>query len=672
MDGLKKFFEKYLSNILLVNIVVALLLNIIIEFLARKDITLLWGYITNDFGVFLVNTVIIFATLSIEILFRRRIFTIILVSILWTAIGIANGVILGQRMTPFTVGDLQALKEGFEMAITYIPLSEIIIYAVVAVLAILFLVLLFLKAPKKKEKVNYRKAVVGILLVAILVSGTTMIGIKSGTMDTFFPNLAYGFRDNGVPYGFLSTWLDRGVDKPRGYSKELIADVFTEEELKNQVHVETTSKETGKVGSNILFLQLESVIDPYAIEGIEMSKDPIPNLRKLFEENPSGLLTVPSMGAGTANTEFEVMTGYSAKLFGPGEYPHKSVLKEQTIESYPFVLKELGYATHAIHNHRGVFYGRNKVFANLGYDTFTSLEYMKDVNKTKGNWAKDEILTENILNALNSTEERDYIYTIGVEGHGRYPEYQKIKEPEIVVETELGEGLKWQYEYYVNLCHGSDKFVGELIEALSEFDEEVVLVIYGDHLPAIESIDDSTLVDRTMYQTDYVIWSNFGIQYKLEDKDRFAYQIGAEVFDVLDIHEGMMVTLHQNHMDEEGYKDKLQALQYDTIYGNQYIYNGVLPFTKTDLHMGIEEIKIKAIKKVGKKYFIEGENFNAYSKVTLDGKVLDTFYISSNLLGLKEKVDPEELANMSVSQVESGKEILSTAKQIEELNQTIE
>ena len=34
---------------------------------------------------------------------------------------------------------------------------------------------------------------------------------------------------------------------------------------------------------NILFLQLESFMDPTLVEGIEYSKDPIPNFRKLMK-----------------------------------------------------------------------------------------------------------------------------------------------------------------------------------------------------------------------------------------------------------------------------------------------------------------------------------------------------------------------------------------------------
>ena len=100
------------------------------------------------------------------------------------------------------------------------------------------------------------------------------------------------------------------------------------------------------------------------------------------------------------------MTGMSLKFFGPGEYPYKNIMLESTCESIPYNLKQIGYGTHAIHNHRGVFYGRNKVFPNLGYDTFTSVEYMNNVGRTPKNWEKDNVLTGEIIDAMESTKAR--------------------------------------------------------------------------------------------------------------------------------------------------------------------------------------------------------------------------------------------------------------------------
>ena len=67
--------------------------------------------------------------------------------------------------------------------------------------------------------------------------------------------------------------------------------------------------------TNIIFVQLESYFDPTEVEWLRFSEDPIPNLRKLYKEYSSGYFKVPSVGAGTANTEFEVLTGMSMRFF---------------------------------------------------------------------------------------------------------------------------------------------------------------------------------------------------------------------------------------------------------------------------------------------------------------------------------------------------------------------
>lgn len=53
-----------------------------------------------------------------------------------------------------------------------------------------------------------------------------------------------------------------------------------------------------------------------------------------MKEYSSGYYKVPSVGAGTANTEFESITGMSLHYFGPGEYPYKSILKELPVRAH--------------------------------------------------------------------------------------------------------------------------------------------------------------------------------------------------------------------------------------------------------------------------------------------------------------------------------------------------
>ena len=643
--------------------IIAILINLVIETLARQNPAGGLMFLVESPIVFLYNSLLIFASLSIAGLFRRRVFFLTFISMIWLALGITNGVILTNRMTPFTVYDLQSLKDGLSIATNYFTKVQLIAIIVGVVFLLLLIVVLWRKAPKKKEKINYKRDIAALLCIFALTFGATGLVIKAGVVDTFFPNLAYGYRDNGVPYCFINTWLNTGVSKPSDYNKDLIDDIFTEDEMET-----TVGKTEGIVEGkkpNIIFVQLESLMDPLTLKDLEFSKDPIPNLRKLYNECSSGRITMPSVGAGTANVEFESMTGMSVKFFGPGEYPHKNILKDATCESIPYNLKQIGYNTHAIHNHRGVFYNRNIVFPHLGFDTFTSVEYMNNVSKTPKNWARDNVLISQMMDALHSTPGRDYIYTISVQGHGSYPTEKVIENPEITVTEAPTEEIKWQYEYYVNQLYEMDQFVADFLKVMKNFDEDTVVVMYGDHLPAMENItDDNLKYGRSSYQTDYFMWANF--PFEKQDEDLYCYQIGAKLLDRLGIHNGTLTTLHQNHMDDKNYYAELHSLQYDMLYGDKIIYGGKDIWKPTDMKMGVRDIKIESVVKIGDRYYIRGQNFTESSRVNLNDEILDTVYLGPTILGVKEQVDDEDVKNMKISQFDdSDKQILSTIQMIE-------
>ena len=82
-----------------------------------------------------------------------------------------------------------------------------------------------------------------------------------------------------------------------------------------------TTLKKAKKKPNIIFLQLESFFDMNNLKNVKLSKNPVPYFEKLMKNYPSGYLNVPIVGAGTVNTEFEVMTGINLDFFGPGEYP---------------------------------------------------------------------------------------------------------------------------------------------------------------------------------------------------------------------------------------------------------------------------------------------------------------------------------------------------------------
>ena len=318
-------------------------------------------------------------------------------------------------------------------------------------------------------------------------------------------------------------------------------------------------------------------------------------------------------------------------FFGPGEYPYKTILKETTCESISYNMKELGYKAHAIHNNDGTFYERNKVFSQLGFDTFTSLEYMQVNDFTPMGWAKDFVLTEEIEKILKSTQEKDVIYTISVQGHGSYPqeEIKGIEERKIEVKGMKTEEEDRAFGYYVNQIYEMDLFIKELTDRLMKFPEKTVLILYGDHLPGF-GFEGEDLRNGDIYQTEYVIWSNFELE--KQDKDLEAYQLSAYVMSLLELYNGILTKYHQAFEKEDSYLEGLKLLQYDMLYGDLEVYEGVNPYQKTDLTMGIFPITIKLVKEEGDKIFIEGENFTEFSRVSVNGKYVETKYRSSDIL----------------------------------------
>ena len=597
----------------------------LIEAISRHSFSAAWTYMTTKPLVFAYNAALIFTTSLVVYLFRKRCFWRVLIAILWLLLGIINGVILSNRVTPFTGPDLHLLTDGMAVLNKYLPSWGVVAALIILGFFVLLLLILLIKAPSYKRKVKFRYDLLLVVVGAALFAGATQLALEKRVLSNYFGNIAFAYEDYGYPYCLAVTIFDTGISCPRDYSEQEITRIEkTEDNL-------PVTKEDSK--PNIIFLQLESFFDPTLVNYLNISEDPIPNFRKLMKEYSSGYYKVPSVGAGTANTEFESITGMSLHYFGPGEYPYKSILKETTCESAPYVLKNLGYVTHAVHNNEANFYGRRSIFPNLGFDTFTSAEYMsEEEDKNPLGWTKDEVLTDEIIKCLDSTEEPDYVYTISVQGHGAYPEESMLDDPEITVTGAATESQNNQWEYYCNEIHEMDQFVKELTDALADYPEDVILVMYGDHLPTMGlTVED--LKNKYLFQTQYVMWDNFGL--KKKDENLAAYQMAAEVMDRAGIHEGTVFRYHQARRNTRNYQVDLETLQYDVLYGKQYSYDGEDPFQRTKMRMGLYDVTLDSMETVSTAdytYRLKGTNFTPSSQVKLNGDWYDTVYVNPTTL----------------------------------------
>ncbi|WP_040434936.1 LTA synthase family protein [[Clostridium] hylemonae] len=642
MKPVYKFMNRFS---LLFHALLACVLNIVIEAISRHSLFEALDYMTGTPMVFLYNAFMIFITFSIVYLFRRRVFVRILISVFWLILGVANGYMLLKRVTPFNAQDLKVAKDGLSLINNYFNGFELIVLAIGIVSVVIWVVSMWKRGGQFEGKVHHVWALLGIIVCFAAYGLFSNLAVEKRVVSTYFGNIAFAYEDYGLPYCFMASVFNTGITEPNDYNKKTIEKISNNGEI--------TKNETGRSEDelpNIIFIQLESYFDVAEAEFFTTSEDASPNLHEMYKKYSSGYFKVPSVGAGTANTEFEVLTGMNLRYFGPGEYPYKTVLKNQTAESAATALAALGYGAHALHNNGGNFYSRANVFNNIGFDSFTSKEFMNILQTTENGWAKDDILIQHIIDAMNTTEQRDFVFGVSVQGHGDYPEEQIIENPKIKVEGIEDEGLKNKWEYYVNQVYEMDKFAGDLVKTLEERGEPTVVVFYGDHLPTM-GLKAEDLKSRYLYNTNYVIWDNIGLQ--KEDRNIPSYQIMADVFDRLDIHSGTVFNYHQERRKTKNYLSDLELLQYDILYGKQYVYNGKEPITEGHMQMGVKDVTLtNVVKHLNEGCSLYGENFTRHSKIFINGEKQKSTFLNNTRIDLPETV-PEDGDVITVVQMGS-------------------
>lgn len=614
---------------LIFHALLACIINFVIEAISRHSVVAAWDYMTGTPMVFLYNAFMIFVTFSIVYLFKRRIFVRMIIGAIWVILGIANGYILLKRVTPFNAQDLKIAGDGIALINNYCNGFEVVVIAVGAVALLIWLISMWRRGGQYAGKIHHIAALIGIIVCGVLYTFVTNIAIDKRVVSTYFGNIAFAYEDYGLPYCFSASLFNTGISEPNGYTKKAMAKIDKDGEL-NQTATSRSSDEL----PNIIVVQLESYFDVANAEFFTTSEDACPNLHNLYQNYSNGYFKVPSVGAGTANTEFEVLTGMNLRYFGPGEYPYKTYSKKHPTESAATALASLGYGTHALHDNTGNFYSRANVFNNMGFDTFTSKEFMNVLQTTENGWAKDEILTQHIMEAMDTTKQEDFVFTVSVQGHGNYPETQVIENPKIKVEGIEDEALKNKWEYYVNQVYEMDQFVGDLIKAVEERNEPSVVVFYGDHLPTM-GLKAEDLKSRYLYNTNYVIWDNIGLQ--KDDKNIPAYQLMSEVLNRLNIHSGTVFNYHQQRKGTKNYLSDLELLQYDILYGKQYVYNGKAPITEGHMVMGIRNVSLSSIvPQLNSGYSLYGENFTKYSRVYVNGEKQKSSFLNNTRINLSE------------------------------------
>lgn len=166
----------------------------VMEAICRHSFIEAWNYMTQRPLVFAYNAAFIFTSSLIVYLFHRRVFWRVLVTLFWLILAIINGVLLLNRVTPFTGPDLHLITDAMKIANKYLPVAGVVAVCILFGILVILLLMLLIKGPKYQKKIKYRYNIPLILLAVALFAGSTQLALEKRVLSNYFGNIALHMR----------------------------------------------------------------------------------------------------------------------------------------------------------------------------------------------------------------------------------------------------------------------------------------------------------------------------------------------------------------------------------------------------------------------------------------------------------------------------------------------
>ncbi len=499
-----------------------------------NDSTATWDFFFNRTKIFFYNALIIFSLLLIIYGFIRKPFMAVAVG---TSIILVIGYI---HISKFNFRSVPLLPEDFQLTsqagtlTKFINISDIIRLIIAVILVLIlgkildYLTQKWLKkeaaAPEnvwwKRYRLISRVAIIAVGLSGFLIT-TDFIRHHSGEREINLPLLSSRFTDwnqtqnyaeNGFLIGFLYNTSRLEISEPDGYSKRKIQEINSK--LDN-LKAENDAMRTNVADSDINFIVVlnESFYDPSIISEYYnyTGGDVTPNLHAIQQQTPSGKMYSPDYGGGTANIEYEIITGLTNYWFKTVPYTNFIPYKKN-VSSLASYMKENGYNTSTIHPFVSGMYKRDVVLPKLGFNNFIDqLDFSFTEKEGDSEYINDRSTYKQAIDYIEQTPERDFVSLITMQNHAPYLTNEYGESDYIITNIEnLGE--KNAAETYLMTLHKSDQFLGELIEMINNLDEKTIVLFYGDHSPGVfpnvmENKDQT--ISNLIRLTPYFIYANF-------------------------------------------------------------------------------------------------------------------------------------------------------------------
>ena len=479
--------------------------------------------------------------LAFAFLFRNIFYSGALVNFFVCALSLANRVKIEVRDEPVFPRDFSLLREvgsaiqSFDIRYPVKAIAVVVLTTALLVgLGVLFPShpVSFAALKAKLTKRDAAAAFPGRCWPERIVGAVLSFGVLTALIFTVYAsNVLYNsfrvsnayyvpavFNELGFPYCFCHQFTTYPVDKPEGFSKS-----------------EAAGWETGEQSGlgkdvNIIMVMNEAfsdITDGSMFNWAE-GDDPLPNLHAL-QNDPhalTGHIVVPGFAGGTANTEFDVLTGMQTNALSDTTTSAMRVIN-RNLDSLFRVFDADGYRTSFYHPGDAWFYNRENVYRWLGAEHEVFAKDMKDL-EYKGRWVTDDYmagLIEEEFETAVSEGRPLFNYTTTIQNHMSYTA-DKYGEGHtfapVSTTADISPETRAMLEVYIEGVRDADAMLGRLTAYFAEREEPVVLVFYGDHLPYLGdnqkgyaelgsevSIPENEREDiLCSYKTPYVLWAN--------------------------------------------------------------------------------------------------------------------------------------------------------------------
>ena len=225
----------------------------------------------------------------------------------------------------------------------------------------------------------------------------------------------------------------------------------------------------------------------------------------------------PGYGGGTANIEYQALTGLTLANFDPSLIvPYQQLLPKMK-QAYSFnqlwTERYGDEASVAFHPYYKSMYFRDSNYKKFGFshlytlDSDPAIDHQDRIDNSPQ--VSDAASYRNVLDALEQSDDHQFIQLVTMQNHMPYGDYYFDNEFRAADISDLSDGERWQIDNYTKGISITDQATAEFLDQLDALDEPVTVIFYGDHLPGIYETayaDENNAV--TLHETDYFIWSN--------------------------------------------------------------------------------------------------------------------------------------------------------------------